>query len=96
MTAHGYEPGTADPTPGPTYLEEAADQLRMARAANEARAAGVHSWLTEADVPVLTEINDRRMELAAAFAALASIANGTGSATIHTYPLEGLTADDDA
>ena len=38
-----------------TYLEEAAEQLRRARSANEARAGSVNSWLTEGAVPVLTE-----------------------------------------
>lgn len=59
-----------------TYLEEAAAELRKAREANE-KCAGTHrSWLTETDVPVIVEVNDRRMELAAAFTALAAIEAG--------------------
>ena len=56
-----------------TYLEEAAEQLRRARSANEARAGSVSSWLTEGAVPVLTEVNERRMEIADGFTRLAAI-----------------------
>ena len=56
-----------------TYLEEAAAELRKARDANEARAATPRSWRTEADVPVITAVGDRCMELAAAFTRLAAI-----------------------
>ena len=56
-----------------TYLEEAAEQLRRARSANEARAGSVNSWLTEGAVPVLTEVNQRRMEIADGFIRLAAI-----------------------
>jgi hypothetical protein len=85
MTAHGYDPDAArtehhrtdpadreaaDPATDPGYLAEAADQLRKARDANEARAGGL-TWLNKADVPVIMEIIDRRMEIAAAFTRLA-------------------------
>jgi hypothetical protein len=56
-----------------SYLEEAAEQLRLARAANEARAGAGRSWLTAADVPVLTEVNDRRLAIAEGFISLAAI-----------------------
>jgi hypothetical protein len=56
-----------------TYLEEAAEQLRRARSANDARAGGVNSWLTEGAVPLLTEVNQRRMEIADGFIRLAAI-----------------------
>ena len=67
---------TDSSTPEPDYLEEAAAQLRLARAANEARAGTGRSWLTEADVPVLREVNDRRIRIAEGFIALAAIAEG--------------------
>ena len=56
-----------------SYLEEAAEQLRRARSANEARAGSVNSWLTEGAVPVLTEVNQRRMEIADGFIRIAAI-----------------------
>jgi hypothetical protein len=57
-----------------TYLEEAVEQLRKARDANEARAAArTRRWLTEGAVPILTEINQRRMEIADGFIRLAAI-----------------------
>ena len=67
---------TDSSTPEPDYLDEAAAQLRLARIANEARAAGAHSWLTDADVPVLIEVNDRRIRIAEIFAMLAAIEEG--------------------
>lgn len=65
-----------------TYLEEAADQLRKARAANETR-ADLAVKLKEAKQPtvdILREVNDRRMELAAAFTRLAEIEAGPAAA----------------
>jgi hypothetical protein len=59
-----------------TYVEEAAEQLRRARFANDARAGSVHSWLTEGAIPLLTEVNQRRMEIADAFTRLAAIEAG--------------------
>jgi hypothetical protein len=57
------------------YLEEAAALLRQAREANDRRASLVPSRRA-GNLPVddlLREVNDRRMELAAAFARLAAI-----------------------
>lgn len=65
-----------DPGPRPSYLEEAAIELRKARTANDNRAATLTSWLSEGAVPVLVEVNDRRMEMAEGFTRLAAIERG--------------------
>jgi hypothetical protein len=68
---------TSSPEP-PGYLEEAVDELRKARDANETRAALIPS-LAGAKVetgPVLAEVNARRMELGLAFLVAAAIERG--------------------
>ena len=65
--------------PETTYLAEAAEQLRLARAANEERlrvAAAAHSGQREEASRILREANARRMELAEAFTRLAAIEAG--------------------
>lgn len=55
------------------YLEDAAAELRKARDANETRAS-MAAELAEAKLPaadILRDVNDRRMEIAAAFTRLA-------------------------
>jgi len=62
-----------------TYLEEAAEQLRLARDANEKRAAELAD-LEENGLRVTAEdwqpVNDRRIRLAEIYAALAAIGEG--------------------
>jgi hypothetical protein len=57
----------------PTYLEEAAEELRKAREDNEAHAETIPDLIArKAEVgPVVAEVNNRRMEIAAAFTRLA-------------------------
>jgi hypothetical protein len=75
MTSPGTYP-TGDPGPG--YLEEAAEQLRLARADNEKRAAIIPSLIAgEVSVTdILREVNDRRIVIAEIFAGLAAIQEG--------------------
>ena len=64
------DPGTE----GSDYLNEAAAELRKARSSNEARlnlVAGMHSGQQPDAAQVLAEVNNRRMEIAAAFSRLA-------------------------
>lgn len=59
-----------------TYLEEAAAELRKARESNEkrgSRAELMHSGQVDEKDALLAEVNQRRMELAAAFTVLAEI-----------------------
>lgn len=56
------------------YLEDAATELRHARSANEARVGAVHAMHSgqQAEAAqIIREVNDRRMEIAAAFTRLA-------------------------
>ena len=60
----------------PGYLEQAADQLRQARAANEkrrGRAEAMHSGQAEDQERILAEVNVRRMEIAEGYTRLAAI-----------------------
>lgn len=63
-----------------SYLDEAADQLRMARTGNEKRAERAAEWAEVPNSPnaeiILREVNDRRMEIAAGFTRLAAIERG--------------------
>jgi hypothetical protein len=64
-----------------SYLDEAAEMLRAARDVNEARAEAVKEMqgLTAAE-DMRRQVNDRRMELAAAFTRLAAIEHGLAPA----------------
>ena len=77
MTSPGTYP-TGDPATTPGYLEEAAEQLRLARADNEKRAALIPSLIAgEVSVTdILREVNDRRIVIAEIFAGLAAIQEG--------------------
>ena len=64
------DPGTE----GSDYLNEAAAELRKARSSNEARvgiATAMHSGQQPEAAQIIREVNDRRMEIAAAFTRLA-------------------------
>ena len=77
LITRAFEAGKRAPG-APAYLDEAAALLRQARDGNEARAE--MAWDRAAGhVPVqrtLREVNDRRMEIAAAFTRLAAIRAG--------------------
>lgn len=74
--------------PGPDYLEEAAEQLRLARAANEKRAAraaeaeaaGSNPGIAE-HAQILAEVSDRRLLIAEGFIAIAAIREHMVTAT---------------
>ena len=70
---------TGSTTPGPGYLEEAAQQLRLARADNEKRAelaAELVAGRLGSGTQILREVNDRRIVIAEIFAGLAAIQEG--------------------
>lgn len=58
-------------------LVDAADQLRLARDANEARARDIEKMRGHSPVEgEVRQVNDRRMELAAGFARIAALGQG--------------------
>ena len=67
-----------------SYLDEAAALLRQVRDGNEARAQQAAEWAAVPSSPnadiMLREVNDRRMEIAAAFTRLAAIEHGLAPA----------------
>jgi hypothetical protein len=77
-----------------TYLEAAAAQLDLARAANERRSSSLPS-LAAGNVPPETiasmsaEVDDRRLDLAAAYTRLAAIADGLPPCLGHPVPDPG-------
>jgi hypothetical protein len=64
------------PGPRPGYLEEAASELRKARADNEKRAAELDDMEAKGHAADRAPVNDRRLQIAGGFIALAAIEEG--------------------
>jgi hypothetical protein len=76
-------------TPPPSYLQEAADELRAARDANDryrGRVAEMRSYNAVAADALDAETADRSMEIAAAFTRLAAIEAGLPPCCHHAQP----------